>query len=62
MNPDLGEIYSTVLGAAPYLIAAYALIWLILLGYVAIVVGGLKKTERQMAALQEDLQRLTKKG
>ena len=55
MDPILAEIYSTVLGAAPYLIAAYALIWLILLTYVLIVISGLKKTERQMAALEESL-------
>jgi hypothetical protein len=55
MDPILAEIYSTVLTAAPYVIGAYALMWLVLLVYVLIVVLGLKKTERQMAALEEAL-------
>jgi hypothetical protein len=55
MDPILAEIYSTVFTAAPYVIGAYALIWLVLLGYVLIVVLGLKNTERQMAALEESL-------
>jgi len=55
MDPILADIYSTVLTAAPYVIAAYALIWLILLVYVFIVVFGLKRTEKQMAALVEEL-------
>lgn len=53
MNPVLAEIYSTILPSAPYVIAAYALIWLVLLVYVFIVVRGLKKTEAQMAVLEE---------
>ena len=55
MDPILAEIYSTVLTAAPYVIGAYALIWLILLSYLLIVTLGMKKTERQIAALEEAL-------
>jgi hypothetical protein len=44
-----------VLTAAPYVIGAYALMWLVLLAYVLITVLGLKKTERQLAALEESL-------
>jgi hypothetical protein len=55
MDPILAEIYSTVLSAAPYVIGAYALMWLVLLVYVLIVTLGLKKTERQIAALAEAL-------
>ncbi len=58
MNSVLAEIYSTVLEAAPFVIAAYALIWLILLGYVVIVTMGLKKTERQMKVLEEAMSEL----
>ena len=58
MNSVLAEIYSTVLEAAPFVIAAYALIWLILLGYVVIVTMGLKKTEKQMKVLEEALSEL----
>ena len=58
MNSVLAEIYSTVLEAAPFVIAAYALIWLILLGYVVIVTMGLKKTEKQMKVLEEAMSEL----
>ena len=57
MDPVLAEIYSTVLGAAPYVIAAYALIWLVLLIFVMITFNGLKRTERQIVALEEQLQK-----
>jgi hypothetical protein len=55
MDPILAEIYSTVLTAAPYVIGAYALMWLVLLVYVLMVTLGLKRTERQMLALAEAL-------
>ncbi|MBR2521939.1 MAG: CcmD family protein, partial [Coriobacteriales bacterium] len=48
----LADIYSTVVPSAPYIIAAYALIWVALLVYVVFVVKGLRKTEREMAALE----------
>ena len=53
MNPILADIYSTVIPSAPFVIVAYALVWAILLIYVIKVVRGLKKTEEQMAVLEE---------
>ncbi|MDR1088970.1 MAG: heme exporter protein CcmD [Coriobacteriales bacterium] len=53
MDPIQAEIYSTVLTAAPYVIAAYALMWLVLLVYILFVSRSLKKTEQQLAALEE---------
>jgi CcmD family protein len=53
MDPILEEIYSTVLPAAPYVIAAYALIFLILLVYVVYVMTHLKNTEKRLDALEE---------
>ena len=53
MNPILADMYSTVIPSAPFIIAAYAIVWVALLVYVAIVVRGLKKTEAQMAVLEE---------
>lgn len=55
MNPILADIYSTVIPSAPYIIAAYAFIWVALLVYVIIVMNGLKKTEAQIAVLEETL-------
>ena len=49
MNPVLSEIYSTVLGGAPYVIAAYALIFAILMVYVIMTTMKLKNTESALA-------------
>lgn len=57
MNPILADIYSTVIPSAPYLIAAYALVWVVLLVYVVFVVRGIKKTEQQMSALEATLEK-----
>ena len=53
MNPILVEIYSTILPAAPYVIGAYALMFLALFVYVFMIMRGLKKTEAQMTVLEE---------
>ena len=53
MNPILADIYATVIPSAPFIIAAYAILWLALLVYVIKVVSGLKKTEAQLAVLEE---------
>lgn len=53
MNPILADIYSTVIPSAPFVIAAYAIVWVALLVYVIMTVRGLKKTEAQMALLEE---------
>lgn len=57
MNPILADIYSTVIPSAPYIIAAYAIVWAALLVYVIFVVRGLKKTEQRMALLEEAVAR-----
>lgn len=53
MNPVLADIYSTVIPSMPFIIAAYALMWAVLLIYVFVSVIGLKKTEKQIAVLEE---------
>ena len=40
MNPILADIYSTILPSAPYIIAAYALLWVALLVYVLMIFRG----------------------
>ena len=37
----------------PFIIAAYALMWAVLLIYVLVSISGLKKTEKQIAVLEE---------
>jgi hypothetical protein len=55
MDPILVEIYSTILTAAPYVVGAYALMWLALLTYVLSMTAGLRRSERQLAALESAL-------
>lgn len=62
MNPILEEIYSTILPSAPYLIAAYVLLWAALLVYVLIIARGQRKAERQMRILEEALDELKEKN
>ena len=55
MNSVLQQIYATILPSAPFVIAAYALMWAALLVYVIFITVRLKKTEAQMAVLEEAL-------
>lgn len=55
MNAVLAEIYSTIIPSAPYVIAAYALVWAALLVYVIVIVRGQRKAEAQMALIEEAL-------
>ncbi len=53
MNPILEEIYSTIIPAAPYLIMAYALLWVALLVYVFVIARGQRRAEKQLELLEE---------
>lgn len=55
MDPILQEIYSTVVPSAPFLIAAYALLWAALLAYVVVMQRGLKNSERRLDLLEAEL-------
>jgi CcmD family protein len=57
MDPVLAEIYKTVLGAAPYVLAAYVLLWVGLFGYVAFVMVRMNGLEKQIAVLEEAMSR-----
>ena len=58
MNPILEEIYSTIIPSAPYIIAAYALIWFVLLIFVLVSMRSLKKSEARIEILEESIQNL----
>ena len=61
MNPVLADIYSTVIPSMPFIIAAYALLWAVLLIYVFVSMRGMKKTEQQIAVLEEAVAELKAK-
>ena len=58
MNPVLADIYSTILPSAPFVIAAYALLWVALLVFILAIMRGIKKSEAQMAVIEEALEDL----
>lgn len=55
MDPILQEIYSTVVPSAPFLIAAYALLWAALLVYVIVMQRGLKNSEKRLDLVEAEL-------
>ena len=55
MNPILADIYSTVIPSAPFVIAAYALLLAALFVYAFMIMRRLKRTEAQMAVLEDAL-------
>ncbi len=53
MDPVLKEIYSTVFDAAPYVIAAYALLWAGLIGYITVGVFRVSKVEKELSVVED---------
>ncbi len=60
MNPILADIYGTIVPSAPYIIAAYALLWVALLVYILVIVRGTKRAARQMDLIEDELRELGK--
>lgn len=56
VNPILAEIYSTIIPSAPFVVAAYALLWLVLLAFVFVVWRKVCAAEQQVALLEEQLE------
>lgn len=55
MDPILEEVYSTVLPAAPYVLAAYLGIWLVLFVFVLVLWRKSKRTADDVEALKKAL-------
>ena len=55
MDPILAEVYSTVLPAAPFVVAAYVGIWVVLAVYGFVLSRRAKRTERDFDALRQAL-------
>lgn len=56
MNEILSEVYSTVLPAAPYVLAAYVGIWLVLFVFIAMLWRKQKRTGEDIEALKQALE------
>lgn len=61
MDPILNSVYGAILPSAPYVIAAYALIWVVLFVFVAIIVRGTRKNQRDLDLLEREVARLQEK-
>lgn len=55
MNPLLQEIYSTIIPSAPYLVAAFVLVWAVLLVWVLVQFNRQRRLSQQLELLEEEL-------
>ncbi|MCE5190774.1 MAG: CcmD family protein [Actinomycetia bacterium] len=53
----MGDLYAAVIPQAPYVIGAYGLIWLGLLGFVYLVFGRIGRLEKELRVLEESVKR-----
>jgi CcmD family protein len=52
MDATNAELYKLVLADAPYVIAAYAILWVALIAYITTVLTRLMRLEKEMAVLE----------
>jgi CcmD family protein len=57
MDPTNAELYKLVLPDAKFVIAAYGVLWVALVGYVSLVLMRLMKLEKQMQLIEETRER-----
>jgi CcmD family protein len=57
MDPTNAELYKLVLPDAPYVVAAYGVLWIALIGYVSLVLSRLMKLEKEMVIVEESCAR-----
>ena len=56
MNSVLQEIYATILPSAPYVIAAYVLVWLAVFIYILFAMRRFKSVESQVNLLERSIE------
>lgn len=57
MDPVLQEIYTLVVPAIPYVAGAYAILWVALVVYIGMTYSRVGHLEKEIAALEESLER-----
>lgn len=53
MDPVLAQIYQLVVPSLPYVIGAYGILWLGLMGYVAVALNRVGKLEKQLTLVED---------
>ncbi len=56
------EIYSLILHDAPYVIAAYAILWAALIVYVTIVLRRIMRLEKEVTVVEDAVERREKQA
>jgi len=57
MDPTNLELYDLVLHDAPFVIAAYAVLWVAFVGYVTIVLRRIMRLEKEVRVVEDSLER-----
>jgi CcmD family protein len=57
MDPTNKELYDLVLHDAPYVIAAYGILWAALIVYVSMILRRLMRLEKQIEAVESSVER-----
>ena len=57
MDPTNAELYKLVLPDAPYVVAAYGVLWVALIAYVSMVLSRLMKLEKEIRVVEESCAR-----
>ena len=57
MEATNAELYQLALTDAPYVIAAYGILWVALIGYVTMVFRRIMRLEKEVAVVEESLKR-----
>ena len=55
IDPTNTELYELVLHDAPYVIAAYGILWLALCGYVTFMLGRMLKMGKEISLLEDEI-------
>ncbi len=57
MDPTNEELYRLAITDAPYVLAAYGILWVALMAYVGMVFRRLMRLEREVQVLEESMER-----
>jgi len=57
MDPVLVEIYALVVPSLPYVAGAYAILWIALVVYIGTAYSRVGRLEKEIAVLEESLER-----
>jgi len=57
MDPTNAELYKLVLPDFPYVVAAYGVLWVALIGYVSLVLSRLMRLEKEILVVEESCAR-----